>query len=203
MGTAGTMKHIPCCKIKQDFDFPGGPSCIVEMWGRSVLSNASPSMGRTPQDICLAPLQSRASNKGITEQNVSHRCPSLLGWKVISLLPLTTANYVCWSNCSTCLQFVIASFERNALLHWTEMDWKLQLQKMELNNLSWLTSIQSFHSCTHSLRGLDSISHSATPEVPWQHSVEFTGCSTMAKWYNSAGNHSHMVKCCWKIVART
>lgn len=27
----GTMRHIPSCKIKQDFDFPGASSCTVEI----------------------------------------------------------------------------------------------------------------------------------------------------------------------------
>jgi len=53
----GTMRHIRSCKINQDFDFAGAPSCTLEMWGRSLLSNTSPPMGRTPQGI----LHSRSS----------------------------------------------------------------------------------------------------------------------------------------------
>lgn len=112
------------CKIEHDFDFPRARSWTVEMWNRLLLPDTSLYMARSNGKYCtLVPVQCHASNKGIIGQNVSQRHSSLLGWNAISWLPLSSANYVCWSYCSTCLQAVIDSFETNML--YTEQKWIL------------------------------------------------------------------------------
>lgn len=120
------------------------------MQDRSLVSDTRQSLGKPPQ-TALRPVQRR--------QQQCHRaeCAPLTAiLLVITWPPLTTSNYVCWSNCSSLSFSLLASLARYTLLHWTEVRWNLKLWKKELNNLSLINSIRFPYSCPYSLRGLDS-----------------------------------------------
>lgn len=102
------------------------------MRDRSLVSDTRQSLGKPPH-TALRPVQRR--------QQRCHRAECapltaiLLGWRVITCLLLTTATYMCWSNCSSLPFSLLVSLARYTLLHWTEVHWNLKLWKKEFSLL--------------------------------------------------------------------